>query len=112
MSGAMQWLLQPQILIYISIVLVIFFALQIGAAVMVYAERKVAAFMQQRWGPFLVGPRGLLQPLADIVKLIFKENLQPKAADSLLFVIAPIISVAAAYVAFAPVPFGPTRYGP
>jgi NADH-quinone oxidoreductase subunit H len=97
----------PQILVYAAIILTIFFALQIGAAVMVYAERKVAAFMQQRWGPFLVGPRGLLQPVADIVKLIFKEDLRPKAADTLLFIAAPIISVAAAYVAFAPVPFGP-----
>jgi NADH-quinone oxidoreductase subunit H len=96
----------PQIVVYAGIVLTVFLALQIGAAVMVYAERKVAAFMQQRWGPFLVGPRGLLQPLADIVKLIFKEDLRPKAADALLFSAAPIISVAAAYVAFAPVPFG------
>jgi NADH-quinone oxidoreductase subunit H len=96
----------PQLIVYTGIVFTIFFALQIGAAVMVYAERKVAAFMQQRWGPFLVGPRGLLQPLADIVKLVFKEDLRPKAADVLLFTAAPIISVAAAYVAFAPVPFG------
>jgi NADH-quinone oxidoreductase subunit H len=96
----------PHVIVYAGIVLTIFLALQIGAAVMVYAERKVAAFMQQRWGPFLVGPRGLLQPLADIVKLVFKEDLRPKAADVLLFSAAPIISVAAAYVAFAPVPFG------
>jgi NADH-quinone oxidoreductase subunit H len=106
MPAFLDWLLQPQILVYGAIVLTIFFALQIGAAVMVYAERKVAAFMQQRWGPFLVGPRGLLQPVADIVKLVFKEDLRPKAADALLFSAAPIISVAAAYVAFAPVPFG------
>jgi NADH-quinone oxidoreductase subunit H len=98
--------LTPTIIVYAGIILTIFFALQIGAAVMVYAERKVAAFMQQRWGPFLVGPRGLLQPLADIVKLVFKEDLRPKAADALLFAAAPIISVGAAYVAFAPVPFG------
>ena len=96
----------PQVIVYTAIVGVIFMGLQIGAAVMVYAERKVAAFMQQRWGPFLVGPKGLLQPLADIVKLVFKEDLRPKAADAFLFTIAPIISVAAAYVAFAPVPFG------
>jgi NADH-quinone oxidoreductase subunit H len=102
----------PTVVAYAAIVGTIFFALQIGAAVMVYAERKVAAFMQQRWGPFLVGPRGLLQPLADIVKLVFKEDLRPKAADALLFTIAPIISVGAAYVAFAPVPFGaPTTFG-
>jgi NADH-quinone oxidoreductase subunit H len=96
----------PELIAYAGIILTIFVGLQMGAAVMVYAERKVAAFMQQRWGPFLVGPRGLLQPVADIVKLVFKEDLRPKAADVLLFSAAPIISVAAAYVAFAPVPFG------
>jgi NADH-quinone oxidoreductase subunit H len=96
----------PQLLVYIGIITVVFFGLQTGAAVMVYAERKVSAFMQQRFGPYLVGPRGLLQPLADIVKLIFKEEMRPKAADLLLFLAAPVISVAAAYVAFAPVPFG------
>ncbi len=100
-------LLTPQLFIYIGIVFVVFFGLQIGAAVMVYAERKVAAFMQQRMGPTLVGPAGLFQPIADIVKLIFKEDLKPKAADTALFLAAPVISVAAAYVAFAPVPFGP-----
>jgi NADH-quinone oxidoreductase subunit H len=99
-------LLTPQLLAYAGIVVVVFFGLQIGAAAMVYAERKVAAFMQQRVGPYLVGPRGLLQPLADIIKLVFKEDLRPKAADTALFLVAPVISVAAAYVAFAPVPFG------
>ena len=99
-------MLDPQIIAYAILVLVVFFALQISAAVMVYAERKVAAGMQQRLGPYLVGPRGLLQPIADIVKLFFKEELRPKAADWLLFSLAPIISVAAAFVAFAPVPFG------
>ena len=99
-------MLDPQIIAYAILVLVVFFALQISAAVMVYAERKVAAGMQQRLGPYLVGPRGLLQPIADIVKLFFKEELRPKAADWFLFSLAPIISVAAAFVAFAPVPFG------
>jgi NADH-quinone oxidoreductase subunit H len=96
----------PQLVAYIGIVAFVFFALQIGAAVMVYAERKVAAYMQQRMGPTLVGPMGLFQPIADIVKLIFKEDLKPKAADTLLFLAAPVISVGAAYIAFAPVPFG------
>jgi NADH-quinone oxidoreductase subunit H len=96
----------PQLVFYVAVVLTVFIGLQMGAAVMVYAERKVAAFMQQRFGPYLVGPRGLFQPVADIVKLIFKEDLRPKAADAVLFLAAPVISVAAAYVAFAPVPFG------
>jgi NADH-quinone oxidoreductase subunit H len=99
-------LVTPQLVFYIAIVFTVFIGLQMGAAVMVYAERKVAAFMQQRMGPYLVGPRGLFQPVADIVKLIFKEDLRPKAADAVLFLAAPVISVAAAYVAFAPIPFG------
>jgi len=96
----------PQLIFYVAVVITVFFGLQMGAAVMVYAERKVAAFMQQRYGPYLVGPRGLFQPVADIVKLIFKEDLRPKAADAVLFLAAPVISVGAAYIAFAPVPFG------
>jgi NADH-quinone oxidoreductase subunit H len=96
----------PELIVYVGIILTVFMGLQIGAAVMVYAERKVAAFIQQRFGPWRVGPRGLLQPFADIIKLVFKEELRPKAADALLFTAAPIISVAAAYIAFAPVPFG------
>ena len=77
-----------------------------SAAVMVYVERKVAALLQQRLGPYLVGPQGLLQPLADIIKLMFKEELRPGAADPLLFALAPIISATAAFAAFAVVPFG------
>ena len=76
---------------------------------MVYAERKVAALMQQRYGPCLVGPSGLLQPVADIVKLIFKEDLRPKAADKLLFSLAPIISVAAASSPLPRCPSAPRR---
>lgn len=106
MGSLIDYLTAPSTIVYIGIILTVFMGLQIGAAVMVYAERKVAAFMQQRLGPWRVGPYGLLQPLADIVKLVFKEELKPKAADALLFAAAPIISVAAAYVAFAPVPFG------
>src|SRR6478672_11833427 len=83
-----------------------FFALQISAAVLVYMERKVAAFVQQRYGPYLVGPRGALQPLADILKLIMKEELRPKSADTLLFYAAPVLSATAAFAAFAVVPFG------
>jgi NADH-quinone oxidoreductase subunit H len=77
-----------------------------SAAILVYMERKVAAFVQQRYGPYLVGPMGLMQPLADIIKLMFKEELRPKAADALLFYAAPILSATAAFAAFSVVPFG------
>jgi NADH-quinone oxidoreductase subunit H len=77
-----------------------------SAAVLVYMERKVAAWVQQRYGPYLVGPYGVLQPLADIVKLLMKEELRPKAADAILFAIAPVLSATAAFAAFSVVPFG------
>jgi NADH-quinone oxidoreductase subunit H len=113
-ASVITWLTSPPVDTYIAystIVLTVFGGLQLMAAVMVYAERKVAAFMQQRYGPYLVGPKGLLQPVADILKLFFKEELRPKAADAFLFTLAPILSVAAAYLAFAPVPFGaPTTF--
>jgi len=89
-----------------GLILFVFFMLLNSAAVLVYMERKVAAAVQQRMGPYLVGPRGLLQPMADIVKLMFKEELRPKAADALLFALAPILSATAAFAAFAVVPFG------
>ena len=106
MASLLDYLTAPTTIFYLAVTMTVFLALQISAAVMVYAERKVAAFMQQRYGPYLVGPKGLLQPIADIVKLVFKEELKPKAADTLLFAAAPVISAVAAFTAFAPVPFG------
>src|SRR6185295_16590545 len=90
----------------IVLTLFVFVMLLNSAAVMVYVERKVAALLQQRVGPYLVGPKGLLQPIADVVKLMFKEELRPLAADPWLFGIAPIISATAAFAAFAVVQFG------
>ncbi|MGE3512003.1 MAG: NADH-quinone oxidoreductase subunit NuoH [Vicinamibacterales bacterium] len=90
----------------IAIIVVVFHALLLSAAAMVWVERKVAAWMQQRLGPILVGPAGLLQPFADIIKLIFKEELRPAAADKWLFYLAPAISAACSFAAFAVVPFG------
>ena len=90
----------------VGILVVVWVALQLSAAVMVYAERKVAAYLQQRVGPTRVGYAGLLQPIADVVKLLLKEELRPAAADPILFYLAPIISATAAFAAFAVVPFG------
>jgi NADH-quinone oxidoreductase subunit H len=104
-----QWGVTPgmlRVVVQIALIGAVFLALQISAAVLVYMERKVAALVQQRYGPYLVGPYGVLQPLADIVKLIFKEELRPKAADTVLFYAAPILSATAAFAAFAVVPFG------
>jgi NADH-quinone oxidoreductase subunit H len=96
----------PELVAQLLVIGFTFFMLLNSAAVLVYMERKVAAFVQQRYGPYLVGPKGLLQPLADIVKLMFKEELRPKAADSILFYAAPILSATAAFAAFAVVPWG------
>ena len=98
--------MSPFLIAQIVLTLFTFVMLLNSAAVMVYVERKVAALLQQRFGPYLVGPRGALQPIADVVKLLFKEELRPKAADPLLFAIAPMISATAAFAAFAVVPFG------
>ena len=96
----------PLYIAQFGIILAVFGLLLVAAAIMVYAERKVAAAIQQRYGPYLVGPKGLLQPIADVIKLIFKEVLRPKGADRILFMLAPIISATAAFAAFAVVPFG------
>ena len=96
----------PLLVAQIVLTLFVFVALLSSAAAMVYVERKVAALLQQRFGPYLVGPKGLLQPLADVIKLMFKEELRPGAADVILFSLAPIISATAAFAAFAVVPFG------
>jgi len=82
-------------------------AVAVWAAYATYLERKISAFMQARLGPMRVGPWGLLQPIADAVKLLTKEDIRPDKADTYIFFFAPFISVAAAFVVFAVVPFGP-----
>jgi NADH-quinone oxidoreductase subunit H len=96
----------PVYVAQLGMVLAVFVMLLLSAAVMVYSERKVAAFIQQRYGPYLVGPSGVLQPIADVIKLMFKEPLRPVAADKVIFMLAPILSATAAFAAFAVVPFG------
>jgi len=105
-GGALDTPMTPLLAAQIVLTLFVFFMLLNSAAIMVYVERKVAALLQQRLGPYLVGPKGLMQPLADVVKLMFKEELRPKAADALLFGLAPVISATCAFAAFAVVPFG------
>lgn len=96
----------PILLARLGLVFFVFGMLILSAAVMVYAERKLAASIQQRYGPYLVGPRGLMQPFADVLKLLFKEPLRPAGADRALFLLAPVLSAATAFAAFAVVPFG------
>jgi NADH-quinone oxidoreductase subunit H len=99
-------MLSSPLIAQLGILAFVFLMLLNSAAIMVYVERKVAARIQQRMGPYLVGPHGLLQPLADIIKLMMKEELRPKSADRILFALAPIIAATAAFTAFAVVPFG------
>src|SRR6185369_15378206 len=72
-----------------------------------YLERKISAFMQARRGPMRVGPWGLLQPIADGIKLLVKEDFVPEKADRWIFFFAPYIAVASAFIVFSVVPFGP-----
>jgi NADH-quinone oxidoreductase subunit H len=98
--------INPTIVARLTLIFIIFQVLVLASAFMVWMERKVCAYIQDREGPNRVGPAGLLQPFADVIKLIFKEDLRPKAASALIFAIAPVISTATAFAAFSVVPFG------
>jgi NADH-quinone oxidoreductase subunit H len=86
---------------------VIVAVLPLLAGYIVLLERKVMADMQARLGPMRVGPHGLLQPIADALKLLIKEDIIPQNADRFLFWFAPVLSVAMALLAYAALPFGP-----
>jgi NADH-quinone oxidoreductase subunit H len=75
--------------------------------VLIWIERKVAAHMQQRLGPMRVGPHGLLQTVADTLKLLAKEDLTPKDADRFIYTLAPLIAFVASFVCLAFLPYGP-----
>ena len=91
---------------YIIKSVIILLGLTVGFAYVTYYERKALARIQVRIGPNRAGPWGLLQPIADAVKLIFKEELVPTKADKLLFVLAPVITVIPALIITAVIPWG------
>ena len=88
--------------------LVFFFVVVTAVAYMVQFERKVIAHIQSRIGPSRVGPLGLLQPLADALKLISKETIMPRDADKLLYLLGPVFASAPAFLSYAVIPVGPS----
>jgi NADH-quinone oxidoreductase subunit H len=104
--------MDPSWLTTIITIAVLMGVLQGACAYLVFMERKVAAWMQDRIGPNRVGPRGLLQPVADGLKFLFKEDVIPGHVDRLLFLLAPCVAMGTATLAFAVVPFGPTSANP
>ena len=100
-AGNMFW-----VLVYIMLV---FAGLSVAVIAMNWLERKILAHMQVRLGPMRVGPHGLMQPIADAIKLLLKEDIMPAEADALIFWVAPFVVVLAAFTVFVVVPFGPTH---
>jgi len=90
-------------------ILLVFVGLSIAVIAMNWLERKILAHMQVRLGPMRVGPHGLLQPIADAIKLLLKEDIMPAEADAPIFWTAPFMVVLAAFTVFVVVPFGPTH---
>jgi NADH-quinone oxidoreductase subunit H len=93
---------------FLKIAIVLFAVVLPAVTYMVLLERKVIAWAQSRLGPMRVGPYGILQPIADAVKLMLKEDITPTRADKWVFTAAPIISMVPALIVYAVIPFGPT----
>jgi NADH-quinone oxidoreductase subunit H len=94
------------IITIVKIVLLLFIVLTVNAY-LTWFERKVVAHIQSRWGPHRVGPHGLLQPLADGVKFLFKEDPTPAGVDKLVYYLAPLMALTLALTSIAIIPFGP-----
>jgi len=95
----------PEVILIIAKILLIVLPIMGGVAYLTLAERKVIGYMQVRIGPNRVGPRGLLQPIADGLKLLMKEIIVPTNANRFLFIAAPILALAPALAAWAVIPF-------
>jgi len=102
------YLTSRDFIILIIKIVVIFGAVMNVVGLLSWVERKVMARVQMRPGPTRVGPFGLLQPLADLLKFVFKEEVIPTQANTFLYIAAPLISLIPAFLTFAVVPFGPS----
>ena len=96
-----------QVVIPLVKILIVLNATLVAVSYMTLLERKVIAWAQSRLGPMRVGPSGVLQPIADAIKLILKEDITPSKADKWVFTAAPVISMVPALIVYAVIPFGP-----
>ncbi len=97
----------PVLVVSVVKIVVLLFVLLTALAYLTWFERKVVAHIQSRWGPYFVGPHGLLQPLADGLKFLFKEDVTPPASDRLVYLLAPFLAFTLALTTLALIPFGP-----
>ncbi|MGC1661405.1 MAG: NADH-quinone oxidoreductase subunit H, partial [Candidatus Acidiferrales bacterium] len=97
----------PVLVVSLIKIAIALFVVMTALAYLTWFERKVVARMQSRWGPYWVGPHGLLQPLADGIKFLFKEDVVPPTADKVSYLLAPFLALALALTTLALVPIGP-----
>lgn len=104
----MEFITQHAVLVVSLVkIAVLLFIVMTALAYLTWFERKVVARIQSRWGPYYVGAHGLLQPLADGLKFLFKEDLTPPTADKVVYILAPFLALALSLTAIALIPFGP-----
>lgn len=97
----------PVLVVSLIKIAIALFVVMTALAYLTWFERKVVARMQSRWGPYWVGPHGLLQPLADGIKFLFKEDVVPPTADKVSYLLAPFLALALALTTLALIPIGP-----
>jgi NADH-quinone oxidoreductase subunit H len=100
----------PILAVALPKIVVVLFVLLTALAYLTWFERKVVAHIQARWGPYRVGPHGLLQPLADGLKFLFKEDPTPAGADKFAYFLAPFLALSLAITSIAVIPFGPKEF--
>ncbi len=97
----------PVLVVSLIKIVIVLFVVMTALAYLTWFERKVVARIQSRWGPYWVGPHGLLQPLADGIKFLFKEDVVPPTADKVSYLLAPFLALALALTTLALIPVGP-----